>query len=804
MMIKSNYSLRIFCALWSILLIARVDAQSLLETDFQSLLDSGQSLYLAERFPEAETLLRQAVDQNDRSAAAHFWLGMALYEQEKDDDALEHFVRASRLEKNWAMGHFGIGLVYLRKPNRKMDARKVLRTAAKLAPDNAPIQYYLGMTFVSKNTRDKIIGAEMDGRAYFQSAVSLDPRHPDAYYQLGLSSEHPLQQYDRAIFFYFKQLSVTPDHYDALTRLGMASFIQQRYQEALEMIDQLVAMHGEQKAGMFETLRAQMAASHFHAKQEYAAADGEYLIYLGLLNDQERAYYSDLQYIASQEDYQTYLQANKDEKKEIERAFWAARDPNPATVVNERLVEHYRRIMFSRTHFSAGKSPWDRRGEIYIRYGDPDDLQRFVGGSNEADMFMKATRPNQSSIRELGRRRGNLGSDASIMAPVRAGATETEHDFIMPTQKPEVDAIREFNREFRYRLRARGAHATESWVFVPFNLEMFFVDQRGNGIYDYPDIMMDPTALISLTGSARQERFHPETIADLLVAKTPEEYEHDFGGEPLQFVFDTVTYRTDDRKTEVELTYSIPTWQFGSVQDGQGLRTWLDSHVALRDKALQPVVAHAERIGPIERPVSPQTQRKNNIRLHTMAVSFTAPPGEYETGVELQDQASRRIGVFKRWSLVADYSGDSLLISDLKLSTAIEPDDGTGKFVRNGLSIAPNPGRLYQRGQLVYVYYEIYNLKGDDVGDTRYDTIYEITPKGAVLRDRSRTQTGENDPILLMFEDTGTKPDEARFTSLDTTELPAGEYALTMTLADRTSGQSVSKATSFVVVGPGD
>jgi hypothetical protein len=367
-----------------------------------------------------------------------------------------------------------------------------------------------------------------------------------------------------------------------------------------------------------------------------------------------------------------------------------------------------------------------------------------------------------------------------------------------------VDAIREVNRESRYKLRARGAHATESWVYVRHKLELFFVDQRGNGIYDYPDIMMDPTALFNLGVASRQERFHPETIVEYLISRVPDAYTHEFGGEPLQFVFDTVSYRGQDNQTEVELTYSIPTWQLGSVQDGQGLRTWLNSHVTMRDADFQPVVAHVDRFGPIERPTVPQAQRQFNVNMHIAAVSLRAAPGDYETAVEIQDEASRHIGVYKKLSQISDYSGDSLMVSDLKLSTLIEPSDENGQFVRNGLRIDPNPGHLYQRAQLVYVYYEIYNLTLDDIGDTEYQTIYEITPKGDVLRNRQTTISDEDEQsVLLLFDATGTTPDDTKFTSLDTTDLAPGEYALMLTVKDNVSGQSVSKTTSFVVMGEG-
>jgi GWxTD domain-containing protein len=57
------------------------------------------------------------------------------------------------------------------------------------------------------------------------------------------------------------------------------------------------------------------------------------------------------------------------------RMLWKKRDPNPATEVNERLVEHLSRVGFADFHFTVprlGKMGSETaRGEVYIRYGRP-------------------------------------------------------------------------------------------------------------------------------------------------------------------------------------------------------------------------------------------------------------------------------------------------------------------------------------------------------------------------------------------------------------------------------------------------
>jgi hypothetical protein len=89
------------------------------------------------------------------------------------------------------------------------------------------------------------------------------------------------------------------------------------------------------------------------------------------------------------EEYRTL--SNEYDKKEWFRKFWKSRDPTPTTDENELYREFERRVQFARAHFSdywnnqqfdylkdqfirQGQyhAPWDARGELYIKYGEPD------------------------------------------------------------------------------------------------------------------------------------------------------------------------------------------------------------------------------------------------------------------------------------------------------------------------------------------------------------------------------------------------------------------------------------------------
>lgn len=63
---------------------------------------------------------------------------------------------------------------------------------------------------------------------------------------------------------------------------------------------------------------------------------------------------------------------------EIER-FWMELDPTPTTLVNERLLEHWKRVTDARILFAYNRSsPFrtDDRGTYYVKYGTPDRIMK--------------------------------------------------------------------------------------------------------------------------------------------------------------------------------------------------------------------------------------------------------------------------------------------------------------------------------------------------------------------------------------------------------------------------------------------
>jgi len=107
-----------------------------------------------------------------------------------------------------------------------------------------------------------------------------------------------------------------------------------------------------------------------------------------------------LWHVLPEEQFSEFFLLNNDyDKKEWLRKLWIRWDPTPTTPENERKDEFMRRIYHARNEFGKeweslqsnflrdqylkpgwSLAPWDSRGELYIKYGEPDirNIEGFV------------------------------------------------------------------------------------------------------------------------------------------------------------------------------------------------------------------------------------------------------------------------------------------------------------------------------------------------------------------------------------------------------------------------------------------
>jgi GWxTD domain-containing protein len=83
-----------------------------------------------------------------------------------------------------------------------------------------------------------------------------------------------------------------------------------------------------------------------------------------------------LSLIASKEEIDAFKNAAEAERAEVWNQFWAKRDPTPGTERNEALDEYLRRVRHASENFAQSGTGWrSDRGRVYIKYGEPDEIE---------------------------------------------------------------------------------------------------------------------------------------------------------------------------------------------------------------------------------------------------------------------------------------------------------------------------------------------------------------------------------------------------------------------------------------------
>jgi GWxTD domain-containing protein len=351
--------------------------------------EQGQLRYRAGDFPAAEALFRKVIDVDGRSVLAKYGLGLALYQQDKISGARKQFVQIMSMSRNSPYGYHGLGLIALKGKNRKFEALQRFREALRCDPDFVDARWQLALTRLSLSKGLFGAFAMGDIRREFRKVTALDPDHPEAFFMLGKTYYEygKLDEVDEAIPLFERQVAVSRDHYEARFQLGLAYIDVDRIVEGISMLELIRTRNPEW------TVKIDQAVTEAKFRNELVHGDS---IFIALKNipEKERRLYYDLKYITPVDRRMDMEKMILLEAEKLALGYWKEHDPSPETSDNIRLVEHCKRVAYARRHFGRGVWPWDRRGEVYIRYGEP--------GSRETSLADAGPSPTVGSSAQFG------------------------------------------------------------------------------------------------------------------------------------------------------------------------------------------------------------------------------------------------------------------------------------------------------------------------------------------------------------------------------------------------------------------
>lgn len=731
-------------------------------------LQRGLTLYEAGEYAAAVPVFHELLRDDPSLDEARYRLGMSYYHLDKIGEAKRCFLHLTGPGSQSARAFKGLGLVHLKESYRAFEALAAFRKATELNPDDADGYYWMGRAYLAMMGRGPLAEHPYieKVKAVFEKALALDPAHPDAghqlgkvyegaafgnvynpnmtdsFYEMGVPYGGDAVDMMSAIAAYKNQIKGTPDHQDARRALATVHSRLGNHTSAIPAFRLLAKEMPEDT-----DIQLDMALAYWRAK-DWPNAQATFERAIDILPEKEQALYREFSLFTGPEEAKAYEKSDEAEQAKHWRDFFEMRDPIPLTPENERLIEHYARVTYARRAFGRGTFPWDRRGEIVIRFGLPDYVhqdRRLIsfGGSQ---VRMKGMRPNWN----------------------------------------------------------------EGWLYLHLQdpddgdpMFLTFANIMSSRRYDYPPIFAGSYNWHPKGGTRAT---HPLYVSSRVIEKTPEQHVPREMGLPFDFAYDPVAFRDEDGGTRLEIAYGLPE-EYRVTDDTGMIDQALDTGIVLYgddwrrervDSSWSPLFRPsaddlpglAVAVQEVEAPpgdylmavqAHDRINRWYGVRRDSITIPDFTGPGLHMSGIRLAE----------------------------RIPPEVEDPD---MEMRIGVRMAPNPARQYARGAPVYFYLEMYNLALDESGQSRYQidiAVSNVEPsmegRRLIWRLLSGVERVLGDPadqqtVTMVFEQSGQEAEAAWSSAISTDQLGAGLYRLRVTVTDLISHDTVTQTQVFEMV----
>ena len=215
---------------------------------------------------EAEALFKQAITLHPDFAGAQASLGLLYVQMAKYDLAVPPLQEALRLDPGREDARSALITAWRGQAHASADhgdlekALAILIQARKLNPDDAGVQYDLGM-----------IGLRMslfsDAVTAFENVLNLRPDDPQAFYGLG-RSKMALAEFDEGQQAFERYVRLRPDDASGYYALGLTFEALQRTAEAREQYEKSIVLQPQQTESYFHLGLIEREGGNLNAAQE--------------------------------------------------------------------------------------------------------------------------------------------------------------------------------------------------------------------------------------------------------------------------------------------------------------------------------------------------------------------------------------------------------------------------------------------------------------------------------------------------------------------------------------------------------
>ncbi len=811
--------------------VSRIHAAQL-----DSLASSGRRAMDAGTLERARLIYRNVARQRPKDADPYVRLGHILLTLKRYEESKDAFHRALRLGSK-AEAHYGLGMLYTTWPMQRHFAIHHFTVALIKDRNFVDARYQMARVRYAMKERD----AELEAKR----VLEMDPEHAGAHLLIADYYLYFSWEFEKAVVWYTKYLALRPEDADAQRSLGIAYLKVRDYSKIMYHLFDFVQRHPESIELM------PIVAISAIKQDSLDMAMRFFEDYISNLAPDKRRLYEDITQLASSDELKALDEAEGSDRAGYLERYWNSKDPDLSTPVNERLVEHYRRVWYSLTEFSKNKKPWDARGEVYIRFGEPDhrsrsdepnfkqslEVQRvkerlafdIYKGDVGAHTFVGPVYPVRSlkqldgawyELRDVNIENASASSGEDGAGEVGAGEvdgsgiegqrTSIDEGVTTPSAAPD-DNVRIGILPTEERLGFGDYHPVtagddpstvpwETWIYIDAGggIEITFTDEIGSGTYDYAPIPPNQGG-ISIRRTASLSTHSPRSVYQRATSVTPDFYAPEDDRPPLDFHYSLADFRGGNNLSLLEIYYGVPVLPGHYISEENVTRQVLTHHAALISSSLDTVYRKTNEMTYVA-----EGKQAAEGLLVPDVLKLNLPQGTYRLEVKSQDRVRGRMGIYQQQVVVESYGEDGLQISDLELAWEIASKETAGKFAKGDLNVIPMPSRTYQKGQSVFVYFEIYNLKKDEFGQTHYYVSHTITSRNATEQVSNisrlfRWGTGRREELAVTYEQQGDTTQEVEYVELALDEQLPGRYSLKVSINDKNSGESAEKDVVFVI-----
>jgi GWxTD domain-containing protein len=481
----------------------------------------------------------------------------------------------------------------------------------------------------------------------------------------------------------------------------------------------------------------------------------------------------DILLVQSERDAWKRLETDE-EREQFIQDIWRSRDPNPDTEENEFKLEFYERVAYANSHFTSGKAGrFTDRGRMYIKFGKPDEIESHpMGGSYERPSY------------EGGGSTTTYPFEKWFYRYIPNVSSGVELEFVDPTGSGEYRLARNPNeKDALWNIPGAGLTLMESLGLAD---KADRIAGGGTfGMANYQRAQDSPFEVMNLMASLERDQPAERRLLSGGLLNTPVVDEN-----PLQFDHQFNFFRQSDNRVLAALTLQTENSEL-TFTDSGGLK------IARMNIFGRITTVADRRVGNFEDSVTTTATTDElssaKMRKSAYARTFLLTPGRYRVDVIVRDVETGAYGKRSIGFVVPEFPADRMSASSVVLAAKLEStgkNPAVGPFVIGTTKVIPNLSGVFQKGQPVGVYLQVYNAAIDQTtlrpaADVEY----------VLLKDGK--EVGKQKEEWREINDAGQRLTLSRL--IDSRSLTPGDYEIQVRIHDQVTGQTITPSAKFTI-----